>query len=205
MAYFMKNIVIPTSLSFFFLLFSNSSWSETDILATKQRIIDQRNNWLEEIKNGVITIPPENESKTAELDRIISNNYQTITGERRELAEADKSQSHSYVFNTYANILFGDNAKSINFSDIQAYQDLNILHNTGTYAYDPNKKRARSIDFILKELFLRGRPYQVIDKEGNYLNNYTNITGSSYPSGHTWNGYKQATVLSILLKCLPEQ
>ncbi|VTP70526.1 autotransporter [Proteus vulgaris] len=94
----MKNIVIPTSLSFFFLLFSNSSWSETDILATKQRIIDQRNNWLEEIKNGVITIPPENESKTAELDRIISNNYQTITGERRELAEADKSQSHSYVF-----------------------------------------------------------------------------------------------------------
>ncbi|WP_052038522.1 autotransporter domain-containing protein [Proteus vulgaris] len=198
MAYFMKNIVIPTSLSFFFLLFSNSSWSETDILATKQRIIDQRNNWLEEIKNGVITIPPENESKTAELDRIISNNYQAITGERRELAEADKSQSHSYVFNTYANILFGDNAKSINFSDIQAYQDLKILHNTGTYAYDPNKKRARSIDFILKELFLRGRPYQVIDKEGNYLNNYTNITGSSYPSGHTWNGYKQATVLSIL-------
>lgn len=139
MAYFMKNIVIPTSLSFFF-TFSNSSWSETDILATKQRIIDQRNNWLEEIKNGVITIPPENESKTAELDRIISNNYQAITGERRELAEADKSQSHSYVFNTYANILFGDNAKSINFSDIQAYQDLKILHNTGTYAYDPNKK-----------------------------------------------------------------
>ncbi|MEY0489015.1 autotransporter outer membrane beta-barrel domain-containing protein [Proteus terrae subsp. cibarius] len=198
MAYFMKNIVIPTSLSFFFLLFSSSSWSETDILQTKQRIIDQRNNWLEETKTGVITAPPEKESKTAELDRIISNNYQAITGERRELAEADKSQDHSYVFNTYANILFGNNAKSINFNDIQAYQDLNILHNTGTYAYDPNKKRARSIDFILKELFSRGRPYQVIDKEGNYLDNYTSITGSSYPSGHTWNGYKQAAVLSIL-------
>ncbi|NBM13456.1 autotransporter domain-containing protein [Proteus sp. G2661] len=198
MAYFMKNIVIPTSLSFFFLFFSNSSWSEIDILETKQHIIDQRNNWLEEIKNGVITTPPEKGSKTAELDRIISNNYQTISGERRKLAEADKSQTHSYVFNTYANILFGDNVNSINFSDTQAYQDLNILHNTGTYAYDPNKKRVRSIDFILKGLFLRGRPYQVIDNEGNYFNNYTNITGSSYPSGHTWNGYKQAAVLSIL-------
>lgn len=153
MAYFMKNIVIPTSLSFFFLFFSNSSWSEIDILETKQHIIDQRNNWLEEIKNGVITTPPEKGSKTAELDRIISNNYQTISGERRKLAEADKSQTHSYVFNTYANILFGDNVNSINFSDTQAYQDLNILHNTGTYAYDPNKKRVRSIDFILKGLF----------------------------------------------------
>lgn len=198
MAYFMKNIVIPTSLSCFFLLFSHSTWSETNISQTKQRIIEQRNYWLDEIKNGVITTSPQKGSRTAELDRIISNNYQAITGERRELAEADKSQSHTYVFNTYANILFGDKAKSINFSDIQAYQDLNKLHSTGTYAYDTNKKRVRSIDFILKELFLRGRPYQVLDKEGHYLDNYTTITGSSYPSGHTWNGYKQAAVLSIL-------
>ncbi|MGR6439036.1 hypothetical protein ACU42Y_10535 [Proteus mirabilis] len=107
----MKNIVIPTSLSCFFLLFSHSTWSETNISQTKQRIIDQRNYWLDEIKNGVITTSPQKESRTAELDRIISNNYQAITGKRRELAEADKSQSHTYVFNTYANILFGDKAR----------------------------------------------------------------------------------------------
>lgn len=198
MAYFMKNIVIPTSLSFFFLLFPNSSWSETNISETQKHIIDQRNNWLDEIKNGVIIDSPKKGSRTAELDRIISNNYQAITGERRKLAEADKSQTHSYLFNTYANILFGGNTKSINLSDTQAYQDLSKLHSMGTYAYDANKKRVRSIDFILKDLFLRGRPYQVFDKKGNYIDNYTSITGSSYPSGHTWNGYKQAAVLSIL-------
>ena len=73
MAYFMKNIVIPTSLSCFFLLFSHSTWSETNISRTKQRIIDQRNYWLDEIKNGVITTSPQKGSRTAELDRIISN------------------------------------------------------------------------------------------------------------------------------------
>ena len=76
MAYFMKNIVIPTSLSCFFLLFSHSTWSETNISQTKQRIIEQRNYWLDEIKNGVITTSPQKGSRTAELDRIISNNYQ---------------------------------------------------------------------------------------------------------------------------------
>lgn len=194
----MKNIAVSTSLSLFFLLLSGTSWSETAFSETNKRISDQRNSWLKEIINEVITTSPEKGSKTAELDRVVSNNYQKITGERKELAEEDKSQNHAYLFDTYANILFDEYAENIDFSDKQAYKNLNKLHDSGTRAYDPKKKSTRSMDFILKDLFLRGRPYQVIDKNGDYIDNYTKIKGSSYPSGHTWNGYKQAAILSIL-------
>ncbi|GAB1440687.1 hypothetical protein MASR2M36_34720 [Providencia sp.] len=54
------------------------------------------------------------------------------------------------------------------------------------------------MEFILKDHFLRGRPKQVLDANGEYLPDYTKLTGSSYPSGHAWNAFKQAATLSMM-------
>ena len=33
----------------------------------------------------------------------------------------------------------------------------------------------RAYDFILKDKYLRGRPYQVMDREGKYIEGYENL------------------------------
>ncbi|MGJ3355187.1 autotransporter domain-containing protein [Providencia sp. Je.9.19] len=192
----MKSVILPTTISLLVLLNSNISSAKIDIEAVENRILDKRNSWLDDIKNNVINHSPIENSKIALWDKLISHEYTQITDERLERAKADKSQNSNYVFSTFNTILFGDHQIDLTAND--QYHTIKDLYDISTRAYDENRRRVRSIDFILKEHFQRGRPYQVLDKDGNYIANYTAIRGSSFPSGHTWNGFKQAAVLATL-------
>lgn len=167
---------------------------------TKNKIIQKKNDWFYYLSEKVITEIPEKGSDIAEWDKKVSNDYRHIQGERLKLAIADKSQSPLYVYNSFINSVLIPNQKDTLFNkdNDNAFNKLSNLYKSATYVLDPYQKRERSIDFILKDYFWRGRPYQVIDKNGNYKDNYTDILGSSFPSGHTWNGYRQAVILSII-------
>ncbi|MEQ5113250.1 autotransporter domain-containing protein [Providencia vermicola] len=192
----MRKLFISASLTLLPFIFTNTLTAKTHVLELEENIIDIRSTWLEDIKNNVINSTPKEGSAVAEQDRLISREYTSITGERKKLALADKSQDSGYLFNSYQTILFGEH--DINIRDHKQYQEINLLHNTSTRAYDEKKQRTRSIDFILKDHFKRGRPYQVLDDDGHYIAEYSKIQGSSYPSGHTWNGFKQAAVLAMI-------
>ncbi|EKT55374.1 autotransporter domain-containing protein [Providencia burhodogranariea] len=185
-------------LSIITILYGSISLAFADTDTTQDRILEQRNNWFDHLKSKVITRIPEKSSKTAEWDRQVTNNYKNISKERYDLAVADKSQSDDYVYDSFADIILNEQAKNIDVRDDASFIKLQALYKQATYAYDTNTRKTRSFDFILKDHFGRGRPYQVLDKNGNYIENYTDIVGSSFPSGHTWNGYRQAVTLSIL-------
>ncbi len=190
---FISLVIISISISFI-----NPSVASTDQLTIEKNIINKRNGWFDDIKKNIINETPVNNSKTAQWDKLISNEYTKTSGERKALAERDKSQNENYLFNTYQDKIFGENKHPISLNKNIDYHNIRILYDSATRAYDNNKKRLRSIDFILKDHFQRGRPYQVIDDNGNYHDNYSKIKGSSYPSGHTWNGFKQASTLAII-------
>ncbi|EQC1056790.1 autotransporter domain-containing protein [Providencia rettgeri] len=192
----MRKTFISASMTLLPFIFMNTLTAKTNILELEKNIIDTRGVWLEDIKNNIINNTPKEGSEVAEQDRLISNEYINITGERESLALADKSQDSGYLFNSYQTILFGKH--DINLRDHNQYKAISLLHDTSTRAYDEKKQRTRSIDFILKDHFKRGRPYQVLDEEGHYIAGYSQIQGSSYPSGHTWNGFKQAAVLAMI-------
>nr|WP_174505206.1 autotransporter domain-containing protein [Acinetobacter sp. Marseille-Q1620] len=186
------------TLSFLSLLYANTSMALVDIDQTKESIKKQRNQWFFHLSENVVTQIPEQGSKIAEWDRQVSNEYKKISGERRKLAEADKNQSHAYVYDSFVEKIFGKNTTNVDLEHDQSFNKIIALYKDATYAYDEKTKKTRSIDFILKDRFGRGRPYQVIDKNGEYLKDYTDIVGSSFPSGHTFNGFREAVPLAML-------
>lgn len=165
----------------------------------EKQIIDKRNDWLQGLKDEVITPPPFENSAAANKDRVISNEKMKIVGERKTLAEADRNQKHDYLSNSFSNLLFSSKSKyKIDLTTNKPFKKLQSLYNQGSYAKLDPKQPERAMEFILKDHFLRGRPKQVLDANGEYLPDYTKIIGSSYPSGHAWNAFKQAATLSMM-------
>lgn len=115
-------------------IFTNTLTAKTNLLELEKNIIDTRNAWLEDIKHNIINDTPKEGSEVAERDRLISNEYISITGERKNLALADKSQNSGYLFNSYQTILFGEH--DINLRNHSQYKEINLLHDTSTRAYD---------------------------------------------------------------------
>lgn len=164
----------------------------------EKQILDKRNHWFQGIKNEAITPPPSENSLAAEKDRVIYHEKRKITGERKTLAEADKNQKKDYLSSTFDKVIFGENKQNINLAENRPFKKLQSLFNQGhTTQLDP-KQPERAMEFSLKDHFLRGRPKHVLGPNGEYLPDYTKITGSSYPSGHAWSAYKQAATLSML-------
>lgn len=186
------------SISFLSVIYGGNVAASVDITKTSNFITGQTSGWFSDLRQNVITHTPEKGSKTAEWDRLVSNEYQKIDGDRRKLAEADKEQDHDYVYGTYIEKIFGGRSKDNDIKNSESFKNIEELYKLATYAKDPSTSKNRSIDFILKDDFGRGRPYQVLDKDGNYKDDYTSIKGSSFPSGHTFNGFKQAATLAIL-------
>lgn len=164
----------------------------------EKQIIDKRNDWLQGIKNEAITPPPPENSAAANKDRSIYHEKTKITGERKALAEADKNQKSDYLLNSFNNVIFGKNKFNVNLTTNRPFKKLQSLYNQGSYARFNAKQPERAMEFILKDHFLRGRPKQVLNTDGEYLPDYTKIAGSSYPSGHAWNAFKQAATLSTM-------
>lgn len=179
-------------------IYGGNVLASVDITPSVIFIESKANQWFSDLRQDVITHTPAEDSKIAEWDRLVSNEYQKTMGDRLKLAEADKNQDHSYVYSTYIDRVFGDGSRDNNIKKSESFKKIEQLYKLATYVKDPNTSKNRSIDFILKDDFRRGRPYQVLDKDGNYKDDYTSINGSSFPSGHTFNGFKQAVTLAVL-------
>lgn len=188
------------NLSLLGLFYSSISFAIIDTKETKTQILNSRNDWYNHLKTNIINEIPAVGSDTAEWDRLITNSItENIATKRYALAVLDKNENGDYIYKIFAQYIFDDNSLSkLDVLDNDSFEKIDSLYKIATYAYDTNKFRNRSIEFILKDIFVRGRPYQVLDANGNYINNYTSIVGSSFPSGHTWKGFKQAATLSIL-------
>lgn len=195
----MNKIIPSVSLSLFLLFNIHPIFAQSDYLEAQKTILDQRNQLFNELKTHVIPPYPEPHSQAALWDKEASQHVTLLTKKRKKSAEKDQQSTPEYIFNIYREYLF--NQKGFNYNDfkkIEAYNRLDNLFQLASFAYDPIKNKNRSMDFILKDHYLRGRPNQVLNEKGEYIPNYTNITGSSYPSGHTWSGFKQAAIFATL-------
>ncbi|HHR5901063.1 TPA: autotransporter domain-containing protein [Providencia alcalifaciens] len=195
----MNKIIPSVSLSLFLLFNIHPIFAKSDYLEAQKTILDQRNQRFNELKTHVIPPYPEPHSQAALWDKEASQHVALLTKKRKKSAEKDQQSTPDYIFNIYREYLF--NQKGFNYNDfkkIEAYSRLDNLFQLASFAYDPIKNKNRSMDFILKDHYLRGRPNQVLNEKGEYVPNYTNITGSSYPSGHTWSGFKQAAIFATL-------
>ncbi|EPK8021290.1 hypothetical protein KKI84_002427 [Providencia rettgeri] len=130
----MRKTCISASITLLPFIFTSTLIAKNHIIELEKNIIDTRNVWLEDIKHNVINNTPKEGSEVAEQDRLISNEYINIKGERKNLALADKSQSSDYLFNSYQTILFGE--QDINIKDHKQYKEIRSLHDTSTRAYD---------------------------------------------------------------------
>lgn len=175
-----------------------TSWAEINITSTKESIYSKRQGWFNSLHKQILMSYPSKDSQASEWDRQGSNKYRTITGERYALAYDDRDQSPKYIYRSFAVAALGEQVNAPDLRKIASYKQVGELYKTATYAYDTKSGRTRSFDFILKDRFKRGRPYQVLDEKGYYKNNYLTLKGSSFPSGHTWSGFKQAIVLSLI-------
>ena len=164
------------------------------------KVIANRTPWFNTLTQQVLETGPVAYSEVEDRDRKSALPYQQIKGERLALASADAAQTTAYKFATFqAAALGGRGADSQMAFGAGAYGDLYTLYLNGTYALDEkSKNRLRSVDFILKDRILRGRPYQVLDANGNFRPNHAAITGSSFPSGHTWEGFKFASLMAMI-------
>ncbi|WPA92208.1 autotransporter domain-containing protein [Providencia zhijiangensis] len=195
----MNKITPAVSLGLFALFNTQITFANSDYIDASELIINQRNQRLDELRNQVIPPYPAPQSQAAQWDKNVSQQATQLTGKRKKNAEKDKKSTPEYLFNIYREYVF--NQKGFNYNDfkeIKAYKRLDNLFHLATFANDPIQNRTRSMDFILKDYYLRGRPNQVLDDKGEYLPNYVDITGSSYPSGHTWNGFKQAAIFATI-------
>lgn len=164
--------------------------------------------WFDHLADHVVVHYPKKDSLEAELDRRISWDKQKNTSPKRlALAEEDKSQDRTHVRREFVKSTLGDMADDISDIELEAlFGGTEYLASLATRSFDSNKNRPRAFDFILKDRYLRGRPYQVLDDEGSYLPDYDTKTHdektkraySSYPSGHTSNGFGQAVAMSLI-------
>lgn len=196
------------------MLCCNDVYAHNTVLNTQElseRIVANSTAWFDYLQNQIIVHYPKKGTEEAELDRQISWSKQYNTSpERYNLAIMDKNQSTQHVRQVFREAALADFASSI--SDEQFAQQIAELEYLSADAiYVPNRGkngRARAYDFILKDHYLRGRPYQVMDKKtGQYLEGYDQETFaivngkkslySSYPSGHTSHGFGQAVVMAL--------
>ena len=187
-------------LSSIFILGSTAAHAQDAGLA---RIAEFRDAWYKVLFEEVVRNYPAPRSWEAEADRLAVNRLKATTGQRRTLASNDSQSDAQLVYGKFAPNALGQYATSNNLFDNDTYKKAIKYVEDASRVYDPNADngvgRRRSLDFILKEHFLRGRPEAVLNRTtGQYIANYQSIEGSSYPSGHTWEGYQQAQVLSLI-------
>lgn len=164
--------------------------------------------WYDTISNEIIIKSPAKNPEAAKLDLQGSKQSQNEANpERKALADEDKNEKLPQVLAVFGKAALGDKELGMTTEDSDPYYGnlYSILYGS-LYTQDPTQNKKRAPDFRLKDLYQRGRPYQVVDpKTGEYVANYDNCTKigaskcSSYPSGHTWKGFLHAQMLGTLL------
>lgn len=198
-------------------LFTSSFiWAQTPVSPTQPPVTAESpsQTWFEHLRDNVLTHYPTPGSDLERMDRLISHEIRsTPKGARRDLAEQDAKQKQhgsdydpqheTFLENAIGKGMAGAGPGSI-LNKTAGYLDLNRSLTIATFAYDANKldekgnPTYRSIDFILKDLYRRARPRRALDSNGNFVPGYTNRRGDSFPSGHTWNGYKHASLMAMM-------
>jgi outer membrane autotransporter protein len=180
-----------------------SALADIDIDTANGLIDSKRAAWFKELQSHVITGYPQPGSEAANLDRLGSIAYAQDSGDRYRLAISDASQKSVYKRAIMTQSALGSlspektPSAQLDLSTFDSYSNLVDLYNLASYSYDANKKRERTADFILKDQFLRGRPKDVLENS-QYIKNYQSIKDSSFPSGHTWDGYETAMGMSLV-------
>ncbi|TLG87417.1 phosphatase PAP2 family protein, partial [Pseudomonas edaphica] len=180
-----------------------SALADIDIDTANGLIDSKRTAWFKELQSHVITGYPQPGSEAANLDRLGSIAYAQDGGDRYRLAISDASQKSIYKRAIMTQSALGSLTPEktprapLDLSTFDSYSHLVDLYNQASYSYDANEKRERTADFILKDQFLRGRPKDVLENS-QYIKNYQSIKGSSFPSGHTWDGYETAMGMSLV-------
>ncbi|RFD23995.1 hypothetical protein CER19_27590 [Pseudomonas sp. GL93] len=180
-----------------------SALADIDIDTANGLIDSKRAAWFKELQSHVITRYPQPGSEAANLDRLGSIAYAQDSGDRYRLAISDASQKSVYKRAIMTQSALGSltpektPSAPLDLSTFDSYSHLVDLYNLASYSYDANEKKERTADFILKDKFLRGRPKDVLENS-QYIKNYQSIKGSSFPSGHTWDGYETAMGMSLV-------
>ncbi|WP_080693542.1 autotransporter domain-containing protein [Pseudomonas chlororaphis] len=188
---------------FLWLVSPTSVLAEIEIDTAKALIDSKRQAWFKELQSNVITQYPEPGSEAANLDRLGSIAYAQDSGDRYKLARSDRSQKSAYKLSTMTLSALGSLPPAetpsvpLVLSDFSSYNSLVDLYELAARAYDPNQEKERTADFILKSQFLRGRPKEVLENS-EYKKDYLSVEGSSFPSGHTWDGYTTALPISLV-------
>lgn len=180
------------------------SWAEVKISAAEEIVYKNRNSWFWSLRENILNQYPAPHSEAANLDRLSVINYALVDDQRLALARADSSQKSPYKLSIMSEAAFGglkfsaDPTLPADLKNIASYQKLKDLYALSGQAFDLSSGKYRAVDFILKDDFSRGRPKDVLNKASEYIDNYIDIQGSSFPSGHTWDGYEAANTLSLI-------
>ncbi|MFJ3044351.1 autotransporter domain-containing protein [Herbaspirillum chlorophenolicum] len=200
------------------LLTTHSVWADIPATTDTATLIsnNQRNRWFQHLRDNVLTNFPRPGSHLEKMDHLTTHKIRsTPQGPRRDLAEEDAKQpergssidpQHETFLENALGKKMASTAPGSSLNKTDGYLYLNQLLDRATRARDPNaldaqgNPRYRSIDFILKDLRQRSRPEFVLDKNGDLISGQTNPKDNknSFPSGHTWNGYKHAFLMAMM-------
>ncbi|MCO4318102.1 autotransporter outer membrane beta-barrel domain-containing protein [Phyllobacterium sp. 21LDTY02-6] len=159
-----------------------------DLQVALEYIEKEREGWFKYLKKKILKDYPLSGTSFAELDRKKSLQYQAIPGARKILAESDKDEKEPYLYQSFLPTALGSLSTKAKLDQHQSY----------IFAKEVIDAANKSSASLLKDEFLRGRPKEVLDRQGRYKKEYEDIKGSSFPSGHSWRGYDQALALAIL-------
>jgi subtilase-type serine protease len=174
-----------------------------------EKIKASRDGWYNVLKGKVMRPFPVLGTWESEVDRLEVLRLSAITGPRRALASSDASQNKRNVYRSFASGALGSHAASLDLYRNPFYikakdeyvEEAGKATDPGTAIEEWKRGTERSVDFILKDDYKRNRPEYVISQvDGSYIpaNEKTDTTSSSYPSGHTWEGFQQAQALSLI-------
>ena len=164
-------------------------WAAPSVASAQTSTIsdNQRNGWFADLRDNVLTNFPLPNSDLEKMDRLTSHKIRsTPEGPRRDLAKKDAEQPKKDnpidpQYETFLRNALGREIASASpgstLNKNRRYLYLSQLLDRATFAWDPNaldkdgkpKPRFRSFDSILKELHERGRPYQTLDENGNFV------------------------------------
>ncbi|WP_144769302.1 autotransporter domain-containing protein [Herbaspirillum sp. SJZ099] len=200
------------SLVMFGLLAAHSAWAETSTASGQSSVISDslRQGWFEHLRDNLLTHFPQPGSDIETMDRLITHQIRsTPAGPRRDLATQDAKQREGNINHQYETFLENALGKGMAstgpgslLKDNSDFKSLAKILDDGTRAKNA-RNRVRSMDFILKDLRKRSRPRYALDADGNFVPGYTDLNieedkKNSFPSGHTWNGYKNAFLMAMI-------
>ncbi|MFZ4832206.1 phosphatase PAP2 family protein, partial [Rouxiella sp. Mn2063] len=159
---------------------------------------EQRKDWLTRLVNVLSTAPEYSDNSFApKSDLKVSNekrNYVVTDKKRYDLASEDQDENQPYLSNTFSQQGLNHYADRINVLDNEGLKNIYAYVKKGN-SYIKDNGKSSSLSTYIKHLYKRVRPWDIVDENGEYKQNFNKYKDakhsiSSYPSGHTWRGFQ---------------